>query len=48
MSTIEKADRILVVEEGEIVEQGSHNELLEKGGRYASLYNNEFEDIKGK
>jgi subfamily B ATP-binding cassette protein MsbA len=48
LSTIEKADRILVVEEGEIVEQGSHNELLEKGGRYASLYNNEFEDIKVK
>ena len=48
LSTIEKADRILVVEEGEIVEQGSHNELLEKGGRYASLYNNEFEDIKEK
>ena len=48
LSTIEKADRILVVEEGAIVEQGSHNELLAKGGRYASLYNNEFEDIKGK
>ena len=48
LSTIEKADRILVVEEGEIVEQGSHNELLEEGGRYANLYNNEFEDVKGK
>jgi subfamily B ATP-binding cassette protein MsbA len=37
LSTIEKADRILVMEQGSIVESGSHTELLEKGGRYATL-----------
>jgi ATP-binding cassette subfamily B protein len=38
LSTIMHADRILVVEEGAIVESGGHDELLGKGGRYASLY----------
>jgi ATP-binding cassette subfamily B protein len=38
LSTIMHADRILVVEEGAIVESGGHDELLRKGGRYASLY----------
>lgn len=37
LSTIEKADRIFVVESGRIVEQGSHAELLDKGGSYAAL-----------
>ena len=38
LSTIQKADQILVIEEGEIVEQGKHQELLEKQGRYFELY----------
>ena len=46
LSTIEKADRILVIENGEVVEEGSHAFLLSANGRYASLYNNDFEDIK--
>jgi subfamily B ATP-binding cassette protein MsbA len=43
LSTVEKADRILVMESGRIVEQGSHSELLATGGRYAQLYNQEFD-----
>lgn len=43
LSTIEKADRILVMEKGRIVEEGSHQELLSQSGRYAQLYNQEFE-----
>ncbi|RLA42301.1 MAG: lipid ABC transporter permease/ATP-binding protein, partial [Gammaproteobacteria bacterium] len=38
LSTVEKADKILVLEEGKIVETGSHAQLLEAGGRYAQLY----------
>ena len=38
LSTIQKADQILVIEDGRIVEQGKHNELLEKKGRYYDLY----------
>ena len=43
LSTVEKADRILVMESGRIIEQGSHSELLATGGRYAQLYNQEFD-----
>ena len=43
LSTVEKADRILVMEKGRIVEQGSHEELLSLSGRYAQLYCQEFE-----
>ncbi|MDG2018017.1 MAG: lipid A export permease/ATP-binding protein MsbA [Porticoccaceae bacterium] len=43
LSTVEKADRILVMEKGRIVEQGSHKELLSLSGRYAQLYCQEFE-----
>ncbi|MCH3965964.1 MAG: ABC transporter ATP-binding protein/permease [Clostridium sp.] len=43
LSTIRNADLILVMDHGDIVEQGSHRELLEKGGTYANLYNSQFE-----
>jgi len=43
LSTIKNADAILVMRGGDIVESGSHNELLEKGGFYAELYNSQFE-----
>jgi len=43
LSTIRDADTILVMRDGDIVEQGSHNELLEKDGFYAELYNSQFE-----
>ncbi len=43
LSTVEKADRILVLERGRIVEEGSHERLLALGGRYASLYRQQFE-----
>ena len=43
LSTIRNADLILVIHEGDIVEQGSHEELLEKDGFYADLYNSQFE-----
>jgi len=43
LSTIREADCILVMNKGKIVEQGTHNELLKKGGFYADLYNSQFE-----
>jgi len=42
LSTIRDADLILVMNQGAIIEQGSHNELLAKGGFYAELYNSQF------
>lgn len=42
LSTIKDADIILVMRDGHIIEQGSHQELLEKGGFYAELYNSQF------
>lgn len=42
LSTIREADVILVMKDGHIIEQGSHEELLEKGGFYAELYNSQF------
>jgi ATP-binding cassette subfamily B multidrug efflux pump len=44
LSTIKDADTILVMRDGNIVESGSHEELLKKGGFYHSLYNSQFED----
>ena len=44
LTTVMHADRILVVERGHIVEQGRHEELLRKGGRYASFYRLQFKD----
>lgn len=43
LSTIKDADRILVMRDGNIIEQGRHEELLEKKGFYAKLYNSQFE-----
>lgn len=42
LSTIREADNILVINEGKIVEQGTHEELLDKNGFYAELYNSQF------
>ncbi|MBR3152058.1 MAG: ABC transporter ATP-binding protein [Clostridia bacterium] len=44
LSTIKNADLILVMKEGNIIEQGNHEELLEKNGFYAELYNSQFEE----
>ena len=43
LSTIRNADLILVMDKGDIVEQGTHQELLDKAGSYADLYNSQFE-----
>ena len=42
LSTIRNADLILVIDEGNIIEQGTHNELMKKGGFYENLYNSQF------
>ena len=44
LSTIKDADIILVMKDGDIIEQGNHEELLAKGGFYADLYNSQFEE----
>lgn len=44
LSTIKDADLILVMKDGDIIEQGNHQTLLEKNGFYATLYNSQFED----
>jgi ATP-binding cassette, subfamily B, bacterial len=43
LSTVRAADRILVVQDGRIVERGTHHELLTSGGRYADLHAIQFE-----
>ncbi|MBT8429587.1 MAG: lipid ABC transporter permease/ATP-binding protein, partial [Gammaproteobacteria bacterium] len=43
LSTIVHADQILVINEGKVVERGSHPELIALGGQYSTLYQNQFE-----
>lgn len=45
LSTVKNADRILVLDNGKIIEQGSHRELLEQKGKYYSLYQEQFEEF---
>lgn len=45
LSTIKDADKILYMQDGDIKEQGTHEELLAEGGYYASLYNSQFEEL---
>ncbi|MBD9120883.1 MAG: ATP-binding cassette domain-containing protein, partial [Ruminococcaceae bacterium] len=45
LSTIKNADLILFMKDGDIVDQGTHNELLAKGGYYADLYNSQFDKV---
>ncbi|KLO24488.1 MULTISPECIES: ABC transporter ATP-binding protein [unclassified Marinitoga] len=46
LSTIKKADLIIVMNEGDIIEQGTHEELLKKNGFYANMYNSQFEVVE--
>lgn len=46
LSTIRDADIILVMKDGDIIEQGSHNELLKANGFYAGLYNSQFDEVE--
>lgn len=43
LSTIKNADLILVLKDGDIIESGTHSELLDRNGFYAELYNSQFE-----
>lgn len=47
LSTVQRADRICVIDGGRIVEQGTHSQLLAQGGLYAALYERQFVDIPG-
>ena len=42
LSTIQNADLILVIQNGEITEQGNHDELMQQGGFYSTLYHSQF------
>ncbi len=48
LSTIRNADQVLVIDEGRIVERGTHDQLLEQGGLYADLYRRQFRDVEEK
>ena len=45
LSTIKNADIILVLKDGDIIEQGNHESLLSKNGFYAELYNSQFQNV---
>ena len=45
LSTIKNADLILVMKDGDIIEQGTHDELMAKNGFYAQLYESQFEEV---
>lgn len=45
LSTIKNADLILVLNEGDVIESGNHEELMAKNGFYADLYNSQFEQV---
>ena len=44
LSTVRRADRIITIERGEMVEDGTHDQLLNQGGRYATLYQHQAGD----
>ena len=44
LSTIKNADKILVLRDGDVVESGTHEELMQRGGFYAELYNSQFDE----
>ena len=46
LSTVQDADQVLVIEDGEIVERGTHHELLEQGGKYRDLYASQFRHME--
>jgi subfamily B ATP-binding cassette protein MsbA len=47
LSTVQNADKIVVMDQGQVVEQGSHSELLARAGAYAALYQMQFrEDVE--
>jgi len=48
LSTIKNADRILVLHNGKVVEEGTHTQLLKKKGRYYRLYTNQFKDEQAR
>ena len=48
LSTVRKADRILVIEDGKIIEEGSHDQLIVKQGHYYQLYTSQFQDEQGQ
>ena len=48
LSTVRQADRILVISDGEIIEQGTHDQLIVKKGYYYDLYTGQFQDEQGQ
>ncbi len=48
ISTVQKANKIFVIEKGEIIEEGRHQELLEKNGKYKNIYNLQLKPTENK